>query len=673
MKRKPESTRRLRSVRTGLLREAYRHQPFGIPVALVTAFGIALLGFRDGVEGLWLWFGLILLLGLVRLAGCASFIHAGLMHADVDEIPAAWRYGMVAGQIASGMLWALLVLVWIVQMHEEARYASLVVLSALAGGATGVLAPLDHSARIFISLLLLPLSAVFLLADHVSLMLAFLALFFWVMMLFAHGNNHRALRDSLRLGAENADLVHSLRLHTREIEALNLGLEEKVRIRTEALERVAETDILTKLPNRRWLLRELDSRLGSGEPLAVLLLDLVRFKQINNRLGHEAGDQVLRGVADRICTVLDDDQALVRWGGDEFILLAGGAGMGARQVLQNVRKALAEPVDVCSEPQQIDLRVGVAVEGMHGETAAELLGAADLALAELKRVGRGYFLFYRNELASRQRRRLDLAFDIQRAGEQNELHLVYQPIVSALDGRVQTLEALLRWDHPRFGSVPPDEFIPLVEDSAVINALGDWVLRRACSDAMCWSGDGPAPGVAVNVSVIQLRDPLFVQRVSDVLGQTGLPSARLDLEVTESVFEPHNAERVSLALAALSAMGIRIHVDDFGTGYSSLSRLHELPIDAIKIDRSFVAGLDAGASAIIEGAILIARRFGLNTIAEGVETLSQAVILNGLGVDCFQGYFIAGPQAVARLAPVTPDWLETAVSLPGADDPAPDA
>lgn len=657
MRTRSEDAPLTHTVQKELLRQAYRHQPGSILVAVTAATGVSLLAHQAGLASIWLWFAFMLIMSLIRMLAHVRFLQQGLMHSE-EVIPDAWRTWISASQIASGLLWGLLAVVWSTQMHGEVRYATLIVLSALAGGATGVLAPLGAPARIFIGLVLLPPAAIFFLDTPADPVLGFLAVVFFCVMIFAHHNNHLAMQQALLLRAENGELIENLVRRTRESEALNHNLEEMVRARTSALEKMAQTDTLTGLPNRRWLLSELESRLGSTEPLVVMLLDLVRFKQINNRLGHEAGDIVLTAVAERIRQALAPDQAVARWGGDEFVLLSFGADMGAKQLLQSIRKSLAVPIEVCGELQQIDIRAGVAVEGLHGESGSELLGAADLALTELKRLARGYFLFYRKELASRQRRRMDLAFDVLSAGDSNELRLAYQPIVSVKDGEVEALEALLRWEHPRFGNVPPDEFIPLVEESAAINTLGAWVLNRACSDAMRWGVDRGAPGVAVNVSVIQLRDPLFVQRVADVLLLTGLPPSRLDLEVTETVFEPDNAERISLSLAALSAMGIRIHVDDFGTGYSSLSRLHALPIDAIKIDRSFVAGLDTGATAIIEGAILIARRFGLTTIAEGVETLSQAAALHRLGVDRLQGYYICHPQATARLAPVAPDWLD---------------
>lgn len=654
-----------RAIQAGLLRQAYRHQPGSILVAVSAALGVAFLAHHDGLADIWFWFGAMMIVALARIVLQLAFLRQATMHADVPEVDPRWMRLLGGGQILSGLVWASMPPLWLLRMAPDTRYAALVVVSALAAGATGVLAPMLAVGRLFIVMALLPSTVLLYIATPPEPVLALLGLVFLVVMLFGHRNNHLALRESLRLRAENADLVDSLRQRSRETEELNMFLEDKVLARTAELARMAGTDMLTGLPNRRRLLDELERRVASAEPLGVLLVDLVRFKLINNRLGHEAGDEVLVAVAGRLRDTLAPEHFLARWGGDEFIVLAPGGAMGARQVLQTMRKALVLPVRASGELQVINFYAGVAIEGQHGDSGSELLSAADLALTELKRLGRGYFLFYRGELAIRQRRRLTLAFDVLQAGERKELYLVYQPIVLARSGRVESLEAMLRWQHPRFGSVPPDEFVPLVEESAAINTLGLWVLRRACTDALRW-GDTDVPRVAVNVSVIQLRDPLFVQHVTEVLGQTGLAPSRLDLEVTESVFEPANAERVSLTLAALSAMGIRIHVDDFGTGYSSLSRLHALPIDAIKIDRSFVAGLDTGAAPVIEGAILIARRFGLATVAEGVETLSQAVALHRLGVDCFQGYFIAHPKVEPRLAAVAPDWLE-ARETSGAD------
>lgn len=653
----PQAVPLSRAIRNGLLRQAYRHQPGSILVSVSTALGIAILASRDGLSDIWAWFAAMLLVAFGRMLVQFAFLRYAPIRGEAGDVAPVWQRLVVAGQLLSGLMWAIMPPLWLLRMQSDTRYATLIVLSALAGGATGVLAPLPVAGRIFIALVLLPSTVMFYFTTPPQPVLALLALVFLVVMIFGLRNNYLALRESLRLRAENADLVDSLRQRSRETEELNQRLEEKVLARTAELARMAGTDMLTGLPNRRRLMEELEARIAGDEPLGVLLVDLVRFKLINNRLGHEAGDEVLVAVAERLRAALASDQFLARWGGDEFIVLVPGGAMGARQALQMLRKALVMPVRASGELQVINFYAGVAIEGQHGNVGSDLLSAADLALTELKRLGRGYFLFYRGELAMRQRRRLDLAFDVLQAGERKELYLVYQPIVLARNGRVDSLEAMLRWQHPRFGNVPPDEFVPLVEESAAINSLGLWVLRRACTDARQWAED-VVPRVAVNVSVIQLRDPLFVQNVTEVLGQTGLAPSRLDIEVTESVFEPANAERVSLTLAALSAMGIRIHVDDFGTGYSSLSRLHALPIDAIKIDRSFVAGLDTGAAPVIEGAILIARRFGLATVAEGVETLSQAIALHRLGVDCFQGYFISHPKVEPRLAPVAPDWLE---------------
>ncbi|MDQ7988345.1 MAG: bifunctional diguanylate cyclase/phosphodiesterase [Candidatus Dactylopiibacterium sp.] len=653
------------AARTELLRQAYRQQPGSIVVACITALGVSAIVSQHGVA-IWLWFAAMLATSILRFFNQASFVSHGLLTAPA--LPPEWRWRIEAGQLASALLWAGLAIFWLPRLDDEGRYVTLIVLSALAAGATSVLAPLKGMGRVFIVLMLVPGAAVMLTAEPARPELAALALLFLGVMFFSHHNNHRILLTSLALRIERAELVERLVARAHEVETLNAGLEEKVHLRTLALEQMAESDALTGLLNRRGLRRRLEARLeAQPEPrpdeasgVAVLLFDLAHFKLINNRLGYAAGDEVLCHVAQRVRAALPPDADFSRWGGNEFVVVMGGATAGARLAWQIVRKTLLAEITVSGEPHLVSARAGSAVQGLHGQTAADLLDAADLALTELKRHGRGSFLFYRDELAPQQRRRLDLAFEIQQAGERGELHLLYQPIVAAASGRVETLEALLRWRHPRFGMVPPDEFIPIVEESAAINRLGLWVLREACREAAGWPADGlhPAPRVAVNVSVLQLCDADFPQHVAEVLRETGLSPLRLDIEVTESVFEPANVERVSLTLSRLCTMDLRVHVDDFGTGYSSLSRLHALPINAIKIDRSFVAGLDNGSTAIIEGAILIARRFGLQTIAEGVETLSQARALHRLGVDAFQGYFILKPEARARLQPVSPDWLE---------------
>ncbi len=279
----------------------------------------------------------------------------------------------------------------------------------------------------------------------------------------------------------------------------------------------------------------------------------------------------------------------------------------------------------------------------------------------MKRTGRGQIRFYHRTLSESQRRRLELSLGLKSAMAEGSLGVAYQPVVDAASGAVASLEALLRWRHPALGPIAPDEFIPIAEESDRIVEVGAWVLRRACLDAMTWTDDdGLAPRVAVNVSVRQLLSPGFEHVVATALEDSGLPGDRLEVEVTESVFDPRHTAVTLDSLLRLRALGVRIHVDDFGAGYSSLSRLHEFPIDVIKVDRSFTGNLDGAGRAIFEGAIVIARRFGLGVVAEGVETEAQARELCALGVDALQGYWLGAPDLAPRTRAVAPTWLPDA-------------
>jgi EAL domain-containing protein (putative c-di-GMP-specific phosphodiesterase class I) len=244
----------------------------------------------------------------------------------------------------------------------------------------------------------------------------------------------------------------------------------------------------------------------------------------------------------------------------------------------------------------------------------------------------------------------------------DRLALAYQPIVEAATGHIAALEALARWYHPVLGSISPEQFVRLAEETDRIVALGDWVLRKACENAITWVHSEHIPKVAVNVSVKQLLADDFIPRVEQILGQSGLPAARLELEVTESLFNDENMSIVLSAVKALRTIGIQVHIDDFGTGYSSLSRLHQFPVSAIKIDRSFVAEMHRQGRVIIESTVLIACSFDFKVIAEGVETLEQARSLYAMGIDYFQGYYFSRPTQEARLEKYLPDWHDTIVS-----------
>jgi diguanylate cyclase (GGDEF)-like protein len=434
---------------------------------------------------------------------------------------------------------------------------------------------------------------------------------------------------------------------------------ENITERKEAEERMshlATHDGLTGLPNRTLLRSRLDDAAVRGQRIGVLFLDLDRFKVVNDGLGHAAGDELLCSVADRLSQVLRPGDLVARIGGDEFVMLChdvGDAddlvGVGAR-VLAAVRPAvrLSEGSDVV-----IAASVGAAI-GRPGDTADDLLRDADTAMYAAKAAGGGRVQMFSSVLHTQAVRAHELETDLRRAVHEDQLRIVYQPVVDLTTGRVSSLEALIRWYHPLRGAVRPSEFIPLAEESELIIELGTWVLRQAMTDAATWpSVGGSTAGVAVNVSPRQLSAPGFAELVAALLEETGLPGNRLCLELTETALIG-DVRPVVAALRALRELGVRLAIDDFGTGHASLSYLTQFPVDTVKVDQSFVAGVatDAGSAAIVGGVVAMAHAYGLRAVAEGAETAEQLAALRRLGCESAQGYVLASPMAADAVAGV---------------------
>jgi diguanylate cyclase (GGDEF)-like protein len=390
----------------------------------------------------------------------------------------------------------------------------------------------------------------------------------------------------------------------------------------------------------------------------VLFLDLDRFKQVNDAMGHDVGDRVLQMAAHRLAEHVVGNALLARWGGDEFVLVMGGGAdlhRRAHLIAHELVNDIAQTFQVGGQSVSLGLSVGMSFFPSDSTDHQELILAADLAVAEVKRSGRGQVFDYCYSYSATQKRR----FDVSRAlgatvgSDGDELQLHFQPIVDAASGRIHAYEALARWRHPTLGPINPDEFIRVAEETDRIVALGDRILRQACEAATTWTSASHAPKVAVNVSVKQLREHGFALRVMQILTQTGLAPARLELEVTESLFADDNLEATREEIESLRALGVSFQIDDFGTGYSSLSRLQSLPVSAVKIDRSFVSDLEGRGAVIVESTLLIARRLGLSVIAEGVETQAQSRALRAMGVDLLQGFYFGKPE---------PHVLQTAVA-----------
>jgi diguanylate cyclase (GGDEF)-like protein/PAS domain S-box-containing protein len=420
-----------------------------------------------------------------------------------------------------------------------------------------------------------------------------------------------------------------------------------------SIEYLASYDALTGLPNRNLfqmrLKRAANHLRQQGEVFAVLSLDLDRFKNVNDALGHKMGDSLLVEAARRIRAALAPDDMAARFGGDEFVILKAGVdgSFAAAQLAERLIADLTAPYDIDGHRILVGASIGIAVASDVMSSFEDLLRNSELALYRAKAAGKGRHCFYADEMdAAIQTRRL-LEIDLREALDKSRLDVFFQPLIEVATGRVSGCEALVRWKHPTRGYVPPAEFIPLAEETGLIIRLGEFVLRAACREAAGWARD---ICVAVNLSAIQFHTGDLVELVKDVLAETGLAPNRLELEVTESILI-EDRETVSATLSALRDIGVRIALDDFGTGYSSLAYLSSFPFDKIKIDRSFVRDVatrdDAGA--IVRAIMSLAGSLGMRTTAEGVEYVAELEWLREHGCDEAQGFLFSAPAPARDL------------------------
>ena len=422
---------------------------------------------------------------------------------------------------------------------------------------------------------------------------------------------------------------------------------------------MAHHDELTGLPNRALLNARLAQALGqarrSGRPLALLFLDLDGFKYINDSLGHEVGDRLLRTAAVRLQAIVRPGDTVARLGGDEFVVMlvdlkrAEDAAAIAHEIVQ----ALSRPLRADERTLHVTASVGVATFPADGDSAELLLKHADAAMYRAKAHGRNGVQCYTRDMGLQAHQRVELQTALRLALEQGQFELHYQPQCAPDTGRIVAVEALIRWQHPQLGLVSPERFIPLAEETGLIAPIGRWVLRSACRQLQAWHAAGHTRLVmAVNLSARQFVAQDIPQLVREVLEEHGLPARALELELTETALM-HNAEAVHATLQALKDLGVVLALDDFGTGYSSLNHLRRFPIDAIKIDRSFTAEMASSddTTAIVRAIVAMARSLGVQTVAEGVENEAQLRFLAALQCDRVQGYHLGRPQPAAELAP----------------------
>ena len=418
--------------------------------------------------------------------------------------------------------------------------------------------------------------------------------------------------------------------------------------------RLARYDPLTGLVNRSLFRDQLEELIAQhrreGTQFAIFMLDLDRFKQVNDAHGHHIGDGLLKEVAKRVRESMRENDVAARLGGDEFALIAVGGGddlqVACTALADRLVRAVGEPFDVEAKRIGIGCSIGIALYPKHGERSELLLRSADLALYKAKTTGRNGYCFYSEELKAEADRRNALENDLRQAIWREEFELFYQPIVSTCTGHIVAVEALLRWRHPTLGLVPPDQFIPLAEESGLIVQLGEWALNTACRDATLLPSDMK---VAVNVSAVQFAKSSIVDATIFALADADLPPERLEIEITETVLL-RDSEQNLVALRQLQKLGVAIALDDFGVGYSSLSYLTSFPFDKVKIDRSFIARVERPeAGAVIDSIVHLAKTLKLVTCAEGIETDAQFANVRGLGIELCQGYFLGSPVPLAKL------------------------
>lgn len=583
-------------------------------------------------------------------------------NSDKADIPRG-RNGLIrfsTGCIFTAIMWSVYTLLFFDQMDIIEFATTIVIISSMAGGSSTVLAASRNLSVIYTFILLFPVSLYALNSQQeYQNLLGILGMLFCAIMIISGLKSARFTREAIRLKNVNKQLLDDLSKNknkvlntnkelqaaTEQLNKSNQSLELEVNKRTEKIFQLSYKDTLTGLMNRNAFTIELDKLIEKsvekGKPVALLFIDLDGFKKINDTMGHKVGDNTLIEVAKRISAFSDEDKS-GRWGGDEFLVaLAYSDQTTAISIASAMMTSIAQPIHVSGNEMHITASIGIALSPVHSLNAADLIQLADLTMCEQKQLGVRKPRVFSTELKVKIEKAQQILEGLQHAIEKKQLYLCYQPIQCAKNNTSWSFEALLRWNF-NGKLIGPDVFIPLAEKSGLIKDIGSWVLNRACMDAKHWQFNQTA-AVSVNVSVIQLMDDGFIRLLDNILRSSGLPPERLHLEITESTFVD-NEKKIRTQLEQIQSRNIHVSIDDFGTGYSSLSQLQTLPVNYVKIDKSFVDNIENKGDAIIRATLFIARELNCLTVAEGVETKEQAMALAAMGVDFLQGYYFAKPM-----------------------------
>jgi len=469
------------------------------------------------------------------------------------------------------------------------------------------------------------------------------------------------LQDAL--GILQLSLEFSLLRMCECFEAERNRTDEELSRREEELAFLATHDPLTGLPNRTLVLDRTEQMLARARrrksPAAALFIDLDNFKEINDTLGHGAGDELLKAVAARLDGAIRDSDALARLGGDEFVVISEEISLaaGPELVAERLLEALSHPFTIGPEENRVTVRASIGIAMAEGGSAEDLLRKADIAMYRAKWDGRNRYAVFEDGMQESMRNRVELEMDLREAVDKKQFFLVYQPTIDLGAMRPTGFEALLRWRHPRRGVMQPDSFIPLLEESGLIVEVGRWVLEEACAQAAAWRAAGHEITMAVNVSARQLDTDEITADIERALERSGLDPEALAIEVTETTLM-NNAEETARRLKEVKELGVRIAIDDFGTGYSSLAHLQRFPVDALKIDRSFITGLSENREGrtLIHSLVQLGKALSIETFAEGIEGRHELSVLRREECDSGQGFYFARPLDVPETEAFLKHW-----------------
>ncbi len=671
----------------------YQSAPIAMAATLINGAVLGyVLGSQVGYLAASTWFACLFTVTAAR----GALYRAYRRSSQVADHARKWHLRYLYGALAAGTIWGSCTLVLFPSASVPHQVFIAFMLAGMTAGAVTVLSSRIDVAMAFLIPSLAPLSARFLLGpDNLSFVMGMVTLLYLVGVSLVARNLYGATKRILKLHLDKEILVKRLEAEKQETDQLNEKLVNEIRDRKRAeaalvetrdtleirvqerttdleneiserkaysarLQYLAHHDNLTGLANRTLLLDRLRQAIAraerSGQSLSLMFVDLDRFKILNDSLGHAAGDALLKEVASRLQGCIRRGDTAARLGGDEFVILLEqlhgerDASATARKLL----KTLERPINIEGQEFFVTGSIGVSLYPADGQNPDALLRSANAAMHRSKESGRNALRFYSTEMDARADERLSLERDLRHALENNELLLFYQPQISVFDGSIIGAEALLRWQHPRLGMIPPAKFIPVAEECGLIVSIGGWALQTACTEYLGWLKFGvPAIRLTVNLSPRQFMEAGFSELVARTLEMVAFEPSQLELEITENMLMT-DVRKAAETLTKLKSIGVKFAVDDFGTGYSSLNYLKRFQLDSLKIDRSFILQLpdDPNDVAIARAIITLGRSLNLQVIAEGVENLAQLNFLKEHQCDAIQGYLFAAPEPSHKFLPL---------------------